>query len=437
MNYQEALKYISSSHRFGMKLGLETTEKLMENLGNPQDELKIIHVAGTNGKGSICSFIAKILEKSGYKVGLFTSPFLEVFNERIRINEKNITDEQIAKAITEIKVRVEKMVSEGYSSPTEFELVTAMAFLIYKWEKVDYAVMEVGLGGRYDSTNIIKNPLVSVITSISLDHVKVLGDTIEKIAYEKGGIIKENSAVVVYSQSDETENVLKSISKEKNTEFIEAKFENIEIIKDDINSQKFNFSIENKEYKDMEIKLIGEHQVKNCITAINAIEYLRKSKKVDNITDESIKAGIKETKWPGRVEKIMEKPTFIIDGAHNEDGAKSLKKVIDKYFKDKELILMLGMLEDKDIDSVLDILIPSFSKIIVTEPNNPRKITAEKLKEKIEKYTQYVESVDNIEGALNRTIEIANEDSIIISAGSLYMIGEVRTLMRKISNLEL
>lgn len=437
MNYQEALKYISSSHRFGMKLGLETTEKLMENLGNPQDELKIIHVAGTNGKGSICSFIAKILEKSGYKVGLFTSPFLEVFNERIRINGKNITDEQIAKAITEIKVRVEKMVSEGYSSPTEFELVTAMAFLIYKWEKVDYAVMEVGLGGRYDSTNIIKNPLVSVITSISLDHVKVLGDTIEKIAYEKGGIIKENSAVVVYSQSDEAENVLKSISKEKNAEFIEAKFENIEIIKDDINSQKFNFSIENKEYKDMEIKLIGEHQVKNCITAINTIEYLRKSKKVDNITDESIKAGIKETKWPGRVEKIMEKPTFIIDGAHNEDGAKSLKKVIDKYFKDKELILMLGMLEDKDIDSVLDILIPSFSKIIVTEPNNPRKITAEKLKEKIEKYTQCVESVDNIEGALNRTIEIANEDSIIISAGSLYMIGEVRTLMRKISNLEL
>ncbi|WP_300281586.1 bifunctional folylpolyglutamate synthase/dihydrofolate synthase [Peptacetobacter sp.] len=436
MDYQEALKYISNSHKFGMKLGLETTEKLMEKLGNPQNGLKIIHVAGTNGKGSVCSFIAKILEKSGYKVGLFTSPFLEVFNERIRINGKNISDEQIAKAISEIKVRVEKMIEEGYSSPTEFELVTAMAFLIYKWEKVDYVVLEVGLGGRYDSTNIIKEPLISVITSISLDHTKVLGDTIEKISYEKGGIIKENSAVVVYSQSENAENVLRNIAKEKNTDYIEAKFDSIAIIKNDINSQKFNFTIGNKSFKNMEINLIGEHQVKNCITAINAIEYLRKSNKIKNITDESIKLGIKETKWPGRVEKIMENPTFIIDGAHNEDGAKSLKNVIDKNFKNKKLILMIGMLEDKDIDSVLDILVPSFTKIIVTEPNNPRKISANKLKKKIEKYTKHVESVDNIEDALKRTIEISDKDSVIISAGSLYMIGEVRTLMRKISDYD-
>lgn len=436
MDYQEALKYISNSHKFGMKLGLETTEKLMEKLGNPQNGLKIIHVAGTNGKGSVCSFIAKILEKSGYKVGLFTSPFLEVFNERIRINGKNISDEQIAKAISEIKVRVEKMIEEGYSSPTEFELVTAMAFLIYKWEKVDYVVLEVGLGGRYDSTNIIKEPLISVITSISLDHTKVLGDTIEKISYEKGGIIKENSAVVVYSQSENAENVLKNIAKEKNTDYIEAKFDSIAIIKNDINSQKFNFTIGKKSFKNMEINLIGEHQVKNCITAINAIEYLRKSNKIENITDESIKLGIKETKWPGRVEKIMENPTFIIDGAHNEDGAKSLKNVIDKNFKNKKLILMIGMLEDKDIDSVLDILVPSFTKIIVTEPNNPRKISANKLKKKIEKYTKHVESVDNIEDALKRTIEISDKDSVIISAGSLYMIGEVRTLMRKISDYD-
>lgn len=432
MNYSEALDYIHSSHRFGMKLGLETTEKLMELLGNPQNDLKIIHVAGTNGKGSICSFIAKVLENSGYKVGLFTSPYLEVFNERIRINGENITDEHIAKSVSEVKLRIDKMIMEGYDSPTEFEIVTAMAFLIYKWEKVDYAVMEVGLGGRYDSTNIIKNPLVSVIASISLDHTRVLGDTIEKIAYEKGGIIKKDSAVVVYSQSKEAEGILKKIADEKNAEFIEADFGDINIKKDDINSQIFDFSIKGKEFKNMEIKLIGEHQVKNCVTALNAIDYLRRSGKVDNITDESIKSGIIETRWPGRVEKMMENPTVIIDGAHNEDGARSLRKVLDRYFAGRNLIMMIGMLEDKDIDTVIDILMPVFKKVIVTEPNNPRKISAEKLKKKIKKYVDCVESVENIEEALNRAIEISNKDDVIISAGSLYMIGEVRTILKNI-----
>ena len=430
MNYIEALDYIHNSHRFGMKLGLESTEKLMELLGNPQDELNIIHVAGTNGKGSICSFIAKVLEKSGYKVGLFTSPYLEVFNERIRINGENITDEHIAKSVSEVKLRIDKMLAEGYESPTEFEIVTAMAFLIYKWENVDYAVMEVGLGGRYDSTNIIKNPLVSVIASISLDHTRVLGDTIAKIAYEKGGIIKKDSAVVVYSQGDEAEDVLKKIAAEENAEFIEADFNSINVKKDDVNSQIFDFSINGKEFKDMEIKLIGEHQVRNCVTALNAIDYLRRSGKVANITDESVKAGILETKWPGRVEKVMENPTFIIDGAHNEDGARSLRKVLDKYFADRNLVLMLGMLEDKDIDTVLEILMPVFDKVVVTEPDNPRKISADKLKAKIEKYTGNVEAVEKIEDALERVLEVAEEGDVVISAGSLYMIGEVRTLLR-------
>ena len=431
MNYSEALDYIHSSHRFGMKLGLESTEKLMELLGKPQDELNIIHVAGTNGKGSICSFIAKVLEKSGYKVGLFTSPYLEVFNERIRINGENITDEHIAKSVSEVKLRIDKMIAEGYDSPTEFEIVTAMAFLIYKWENVvDYAVMEVGLGGRYDSTNIIKNPLVSVIASISLDHTRVLGDTIAKIAYEKGGIIKKNSAVVVYSQGDEAEDVLKKIAAEEGAEFIEADFSDINVKKDDVHSQVFDFSINGKEFKDMEIRLIGEHQVRNCVTALNAIDYLRRSGKVANITDESVKAGILETKWPGRVEKVMENPTFVIDGAHNEDGARSLRKVLDKYFANRNLVLMLGMLEDKDIDTVLEILMPVFDKVVVTEPDNPRKISADKLKAKIEKYTGNVEAVEKIEDALERVLEVAEEEDVIISAGSLYMIGEVRTLLR-------
>ena len=198
MNYEESLKYIENTHKFGIKLGLDSTGKLLELLGNPQDNLNVIHVAGTNGKGSVCSFISNILKEEGYKVGLYTSPYLETFTERIRVNGENIPEEDVARIITLIKDKIDIMISEGYSSPTEFEIVTAMAFYYYNEQNMDYVVLEVGLGGRYDSTNVIKNPLVSVIVSISLDHIGVLGDTIGKIAYEKAGIIKENGTAIVY-----------------------------------------------------------------------------------------------------------------------------------------------------------------------------------------------------------------------------------------------
>lgn len=429
MNCKEALKYIEESHKFGMKLGLETTEKLMELLGNPQDRLKFVHVAGTNGKGSICSFIAKVLEESGYKTGLFTSPFLEVFNERIRINGENISDEKIAEITGIIKEKIDIMVSEGYSYPTEFEIVTAMAFVYYAMENVDYVVLEVGLGGRYDSTNIIKNPSVCVIGSISLDHTKVLGDTVEKIAYEKGGIIKPNSKVVVYSQKPHVMNILKEISKENNAELIEASFEDVEIIKESIDSQIFSFSTENKKYENMEISLIGEHQIKNAITAINAVEIL--SKEANKITETSLRTGMKNTRWAGRVEKVMEKPVFILDGAHNADGAESLEKVIKKYFSDKKVKFLIGMLEDKDIDTVLSKLIPLCDYAVTSTPDSPRAMSSDRLAEKISIYGCNTESVPDVESAIDRILEVSSDEDIIIAAGSLYMTGKIRSIFRK------
>lgn len=428
MNYNEALQFIHESHKFGMRLGLDNIKKLLELLGNPQNNLKIIHVAGTNGKGSTCSFISSILKESGYKVGLYTSPFLETFTERIRVNGENISEEEVGKIVSLIKEKIEIMVSEGYSYPTEFEIVTAMAFYYYNQEKVDFVALEVGLGGRYDATNVIDKPVVSAITSISLDHTGILGDTLAKIAFEKGGIIKENCPTIVYPQQEEASEVIKNICAEKKSKYIECDFKNIEIKSSNINSQIYNCNINGKELRDLEIKLIGDHQIKNSIVALNVIEYLNDIK-ITNISEENIRKGLLETKWPGRIEKISENPMFIIDGAHNEEGAKSLANSIDKYFENKNKILVIGMLEDKDIDSVLDLLIPKFNKVITTTPDNPRAIDANKLKEKIERYNIEVTCKPNIKEAVDYALEISNKDDVIISAGSLYMIGNVRTII--------
>jgi len=431
MNYEESLRYIADTHKFGIKLGLDSTGKLLELLGNPQDSLNVIHVAGTNGKGSVCSFISNILKEEGYKVGLYTSPYLETFTERIRVNGENIPKEDVARIITLIKEKINIMISEGYSSPTEFEIVTAMAFYYYNEQKMDYVVLEVGLGGRYDSTNIIKNPLVSVIVSISLDHIGILGDTIGKIAYEKAGIIKENGTAIVYKQVKEAEDVIKEVCKNKNSDYIEVNFDNILVKKSDIYSQVYDCTIMDEKFENIEIKLIGEHQVNNSIVALNVVKFLRDNKNV-KISNESIKNGLLTTKWPGRIEKIMENPMFIIDGAHNEDGAKSLRKSLEKNFPDKKLTLLIGMLADKDIDSVLKILMPKFNKVITTTPDNHRAINSEELKNRISMYVEDVISIENIEDAVKYTLDNAKEDEVIISAGSLYMIGTVRTLIKEI-----
>lgn len=429
MNYQEALEFIEKSHKFGMRLGLENSFKLLELLGNPQDKLKFVHVAGTNGKGSVCSFISNTLKEQGYNVGLYTSPYLEKFTERIRLNGNNIEEEDVARIITIMKEKIDQMVSDGFAYPTEFEIETAMAFYYY-WEKqADYVVLEVGLGGRYDATNVIKSPLASVIVSISLDHIGVLGNTLGKIAYEKAGIIKENSVTVVYKQKPEAEEVIKKVCEEKNSKYIEVNFEHLVVKKSDINSQVFDCKILGEKFEDIEISLIGEHQINNAILALTVIKVLRDYKQL-KISNQSIRRGFLKTRWPGRIEKINDNPIFIIDGAHNEDGAKSLSKALEKYFTGKKMILLIGMLKDKDIDSVLEILIDKFDRVITTTPDSDRSISCDELKDKIEKYTSNVIAIPKIKDALEYTLKNAKEDEIIISAGSLYMIGHIRQLVK-------
>lgn len=428
---QDAINYIHETNKFGSVLGLENIKTLLGKMGNPQDKLKFIHVAGTNGKGSTCSYIINMLQAEGYRVGLFTSPYLEVFNERIRINDDYIDDESLADITFEVKEKVDEMLEEGCNHPTEFEIVTAIGIDYFVKEKVDFVVLEVGLGGRYDSTNVISESAVSVIAPIAMDHIDVLGDTLGKIAYEKAGIIKPEGLVVSYPQDKEAMDVIEDVAKEEKAELIVAPLENLDIKRTGEDGTEFAFEYNGNKFEDLEIKLIGKHQAKNASLALTAVLVLRE-KGIIEISDESIKKGLSNTRWIGRLELIRKNPRFIIDGAHNLQGIEALKKTLSEIFNYKRLILGLGILADKDVDHMIGEMAPLGDVVIVTEPNIFRAMTAEELGEKMKKLNDNVIVEKDIEKAIDKALEIAEEDDLILFSGSLYLIGDVRTIaMRK------
>ncbi|CAK7083917.1 folylpolyglutamate synthase/dihydrofolate synthase family protein [Tissierella sp.] len=428
MKYQEALEYINDKNKYGSRLGLDSIGKLLSLLGNPQEGLKYIHVGGTNGKGSTSSYLAHVLEAGGYKVGLFTSPYIERFNERIQINGQDIPDETLGRITGIIKEKADIMVGEGFEHPTTFEIVTAIGFMYFKEENTDYVVLEVGLGGRYDSTNIISSPLVSVITTIDYDHIDVLGDTLDKIAYQKAGIIKENSILVSYPQEEEALKVIKEVSDEMNAEFHLCPMENIKIKEISDAGATFDFHYRETNMKDINISMLGEYQIYNSTLALTTLLILKEKGLVD-ISEEQIREGLIKTKWPGRLEVMKKDPIFLIDGAHNVQGIAQLKKAIS-LFKYNKLILGVGILKDKDSSHMVELLAPIADKIVVTEVNMPRKLDAEDLAEKIAKYNENVFVEKDIKKAIEKTLELSEKDDMIVFGGSLYLIGEVRTLIK-------
>jgi dihydrofolate synthase/folylpolyglutamate synthase len=302
--------------------------------------------------------------------------------------------------------------------------------LYFLEEKTDYVVLEVGLGGRFDATNAIDSSLLSIITSISMDHVNILGDNISKIAYEKAGIIKKNGNVVMYPQSKDAEDILKDVCKKENASIDIIDFSSIRIKKSNLHEQIFDFKIDGIEYKDVKISLIGEHQINNAVVAVAAIKNLIKRNLVV-LSDEQIINGLSKTKWPGRIEIIRNNPTVIIDGAHNLDGAKSLSKVLKDNFEGKKQTLIIGMLSDKDIDNVIKELSPHFKKVITTKPLSDRSLSSDELKVKFMEYVDEVVSVEDIKEAVKYTLSNANTTDIIVAAGSLYMIGTIRTMLNQ------
>lgn len=425
MNYNQALEYIHGTKKFGSKLGLENIKELLRLLGNPHSDLKIIHVAGTNGKGSTSSFITSMLKEGNYKVGLFTSPYLEKFEERIRINEENISEEELARITVKVKVMVDKMIESGFNHPTEFEIVTAIAFQHYYESKVDYVVLEVGLGGRYDSTNVVDNPLVSVITPIAMDHVEYLGDTLGKIAWEKAGIIKEDSIVVCHPQEDEAMKVIEDVTQEKNSRLIIAPTDRLVIKEVSEYGNVFDFSFGEENFYDLHTSLLGNHQIYNAATALTTILTLRRQGHI-NISDEEVRKGLKETRWMGRLEILRRNPRFLIDGAHNLQGIKSLRRALSEMFSYNKLIIGTGMLEDKDVDNMIAELVEIADTVIITEPNIFRSMKAEELAKKVEKYNKNYIIEENIIKAIEKSFEIADKGDLIVFGGSLYLIGDIR-----------
>ena len=428
MRYDEAMKYITEVGNFGSNYGLERTHKLLEYLDNPEKNLKLIHIAGTNGKGSTTSMITEILMGEGYKVGMYTSPFIEEFEERIQINRNNIPKESLAILMDEIKVAVDKVIEAGYNHPTEFEIITVLMLLYFKKENIDFGVIEVGLGGTLDSTNVI-TPILQVITSISFDHTNLLGNTLEEIAGEKAGIIKKEIPTVIYPQQEEALKVIKNKCLEMGSDLYIANNENLKF-ENVVNRDKPYQLLKYNNEIDILLPLLGEHQIINLSVAMKAIEVLN-NRNITDISVGSIVKSIKNVTWKGRLEVLSNNPYVVIDGAHNIQGIETLSRNIKKYFKYNNLYLILGILADKDVDEMVKVITPMAKKVYAVTPNSIRAELAEDLKNEIIKYNENCQAYDDYKEAYLSALNNADENDLVLASGSLYMIGDMRRIINK------
>ncbi len=428
----KAIEKIHEFERFGSILGLERMTNLLELLGNPQDELKVIHVAGTNGKGSTCRYMYSILQEAGYKTGLYTSPFLEKFNERIEFNGDMISDEDLSVYTDRVLAEVKNMTDNGLESPTEFEVVTAIAFLYFKEKGCDYVILEVGLGGSGDSTNVCKKPLVTAITSVSFDHMDRLGDTIEEIAREKAGIIKDGCPVITSCKDEAALGVIKAVAAEHGCRYIETKDVEISISKEGLSGYRFDAKLLEKDYGKLEIAMTGRHQIDNAVCALTALKVLEQQDDI-SISDDDLYAGLKKARQYGRFEVMTDfdvKPVIIIDGAHNIDGAVALRRSMEDLCEGKKVLMVTGMLADKDVNGIIGEFTKITKDFVATEPDNPRKLTAQRLAELYHGVGATCHVCPMPEEACAYVDEIKDRYDVVLFAGSLYLIGKIRSILK-------
>ena len=421
MDIKEIIEYICKVDEWrSMKLGLERITELLNALGNPHKELKFVHVAGTNGKGSTSACIASVLQKAGYKTGLFISPYVIKFNERIQINGEYISDDDLIETTNLIRSHAEAM----KDSPTVFEKITAIGMQYFKQQKCDIVVLEVGMGGELDSTNVIDTPEVAVITLIGYDHVKELGPTITDIARAKAGIIK-GGEVVVYDNIPEVKAVFESVSNAKNANLTVTDFSRISNVRFQLSETKFDF----KPYGEMHFHLVGTYQPKNAAVAITAIETLRD--KGYEISDEDIIHGIKSAKWQGRFEVLGYNPVFILDGAHNPQGIEAVAESLKRYFENRKIVFVLGVNADKDVASMIKPIVEIADTVISVRSDNPRAMDENTLAKNLRAAGVQATPFSTIDEGVNYAIELAGEDGVVCSIGSLYLSGDVRKAYEK------
>ncbi len=424
----DAIKRIHEFDRFGSILGLERMKLLLKKLNHPEKELRVIHVAGTNGKGSVCQYLYRALLENGYQTGLFISPFIEKFHERIQFDGAYITDEELQSYTEQVVAKTEEMVAEGFDSPTEFEVVTAIALLYFAKKKADPVILEVGLGGRGDSTNIVEKPLVSIITSISYDHMQQLGNTLAEIAGEKAGIIKPGVPVVSNVAEREAAAVIARKAYEKGCVLYDAAKLKYNLRQMSAAGAALDLHIYGTDYADVRISMAGKHQAENAKTALTALEILRKQG-IIKVSRDRLYKGIALAKQPGRFETVQENPRIILDGAHNEAGAGALREAAASCFPGQKILLVTGILADKDIEAVTDELRQITKDFIVTEPDNPRKLPADELAQILSRKGARCRIAANAEEAFRIAVNTENMD-VIIFAGSLYLIGKIRELCK-------
>ncbi len=419
MNCNEAIDYIHSLEKFGINPGLERIRALCNLLGNPQKKLKIIHVAGTNGKGSTSTMISNILRKSGYNTGLFISPYVTDFRERIQLNGNMIDKYDLAECVERVKTAIDVLNDTGVQ-PTEFEAITAAAFVYFQMKKCDFVVLEVGLGGRLDSTNVIEAPYTTVITSISMDHTAILGDTIEKIASEKCGIIKFGAETVMYPFQDE--NVLPIVKKVCDEKCNELRIPDVSKL--NVIEEKLEGTLANYDGIEFLLPLAGEHMIYNACTAIEAVRSL--SRLNIQISDSAIKDGIGISVMPGRMELIKKRPVVILDGGHNEGCALALSEFIRKHLNGKRIIMVSSMMADKDYLSYLSIVAPLADVFIATRVDMLRALPSSELMLSASEFCKNCHDVPIPSKAISAARNIMQPDDVLIVCGSFYLAGDIR-----------
>ena len=423
MNYTETLAYLDSLGKFGINLGMERIEDLLKELNNPEQKVRTIHVTGTNGKGSVTSMISNILLVSGLKVGKFTSPHLVRYNERIEVDGKEISDEDFALVVTAVRRAVESVMAKGTDQPTQFEVLTAAAFLHFALQKLDYAVIEVGLGGLWDSTNVI-TPVVSVITNVSLDHTDRCGKTVEEIAMQKAGIIKDGVPVVTAAEGEALGPIQAMALFKQAPLYIYGKAFTGQEVASSMEGQTFTLSAGDY-HSNYEPKLPGAHQILNTAVAVVAAKLA--SKQDSRINELALHQGVALTKWPGRLERISQKPDVILDGAHNPAGAAVLRAALDKYYSGKKICFIFGMMGDKDISQVITTLFRKEDTIYtVRADEGARAAEPEALAEQIGSQAQ---AMHDLAAAYKTALAEVGEDGLVCVCGSLYLVGTFKKML--------